>query len=100
MAEASLTRHGKVVNVTSSIVTTPLIKSGPCLDMRSSSVREVVCQEDLRGMVVEHRVHESRENRVVRVLCSRCRIEANSGDRIHLEDSVARVVHGSWRVRW
>ena len=42
-------------------------------------------------MVVEHQVHESRENSVVRVLYSRCRIEANSGDRIHLEDSVARV---------
>ena len=85
--------------MTLSIVTTPLIKSGLCLDMRGSSVREVVCQEDLRGMVVEHEVHESRENSVVRVLYSRCRIEANSGDRIHLEDSVARVVHGSCGVR-
>ena len=99
MAEVRLARDGKVVNVTSSIVTTPLIKSGPCSDMRGSSVREVVCQEDLRCMVVEHQVHESRENSVVRVLYSRCRIEANLGDRIHLEDSVARLVYGGCGVR-
>ena len=100
MAEARLARDGKVVNATSFIVTTALIKSGLWLDMRGSPVREVICQVDLRCMVVEHRVHESRENGVVRVLCSRCRIEANSGDRIHLEDSVARLVYGSCDVRW
>ena len=37
MAAASLVSDGKVVNVTSSIVTTPLIKSGPCSDMRGWS---------------------------------------------------------------
>ena len=45
-------------------------------------------------MFVGHRILESRVNSVERGLCNRCRIEANSGDRIYLEDSVARVVHG------
>ena len=42
MAEAPLVSDGKVVNVTSSIVTTPLIKSGPFTDMKGSSVRVVL----------------------------------------------------------
>ena len=50
-------------------------------------------------MVVEHQIHESRENSVVRVLCSRCRIQAKSGGRINLEDSVARVVNDGCGVR-
>ena len=41
MAKASLVKNGKVVNVASSIVTTPLIKSGPCSDIKGSSVRVV-----------------------------------------------------------
>ena len=41
MAEAPFVKDGKVVNVTSSIVTTPLIKSGPCSDMKGSTVRVV-----------------------------------------------------------
>ena len=41
VVEAPLGRDGKVVNVTSSIMTTPLIKSEPCSDMRGSSVRVV-----------------------------------------------------------
>ena len=51
-------------------------------------------------MVVRRRIHESRKNSVVRVLCSRCRTEASLGDWIDLEDSVARVVHGARGVRW
>ena len=39
MAEAPLVSDGKVVNVTSSIVTTPLIRSGPCSYMRGWSPR-------------------------------------------------------------
>ena len=39
MAEAPLVNDGKVVNVTSSIVTTPLIESRHCLDLKGSSVR-------------------------------------------------------------
>ena len=50
-------------------------------------------------MVVEHRVHQSGEDSVVKVLCNRCRIEANSRDRINLEDGFARVVRGSCGVR-
>ena len=50
-------------------------------------------------MVVGHRMHESREYSVVTVLCNRCRIEANSGDWVDLEDSVARVVHGGRGIR-
>ena len=38
VAEAPLVSAGKVVNVTSSIVTTPLIKSGPCSDVKTLSV--------------------------------------------------------------
>ena len=34
-------KDGKIVNVTSSIVTTPLITSGPCSDIKGSSVRVV-----------------------------------------------------------
>ena len=41
MAEAPLVSDGKVVNVTSSMVTTPPIKSGPCLDMAGLSARVV-----------------------------------------------------------
>ena len=37
MAEVPLVSDGKVVNVTSSIVTTPLIRSGPCSDTRGWS---------------------------------------------------------------
>ena len=50
-------------------------------------------------MVVGHRIHKSRKNSVVRVLCNRYCIEVNSGDWINLEDSVARVVHGGHGVR-
>ena len=39
MAEAPLVSDSKVANVTSSIVTTPLIKSGPCSDIKDLSVR-------------------------------------------------------------
>ena len=39
MAEAPLVGDGKVVNVMSSIMTTPLIRSGPCSDMGSWSPR-------------------------------------------------------------
>ena len=41
VVEASLVSHGKVVNVTSSMVMTPLIKSGTCLDMNGLSARVV-----------------------------------------------------------
>ena len=41
MAEAPLVSDGKVVNVTTSMVTTPLIKSGPCSDMKGLSARGV-----------------------------------------------------------
>ena len=37
MAKAPFVRDGKVENVTSSIVTTPLIKSGPCSDTKETS---------------------------------------------------------------
>ena len=39
VAEAPLVKDGKVVNVAPSIVTTPLVKSGPCFDIKGSSVR-------------------------------------------------------------
>ena len=41
MAKAPVVKDGKVVNVASSIVTTPLIQSGPCSDIKGSSVRVV-----------------------------------------------------------
>ena len=41
MTKAPLVKNGKVVNVASSIVTTPLIKSGPCSDIKGLSVRVV-----------------------------------------------------------
>ena len=50
-------------------------------------------------MIVGHRIYESRENDTVRVLCNRCRIKASSGSWVDLEDSVARVVHGTCSVR-
>ena len=45
-------------------------------------------------IIVGHRIGERRENSVVGALRTRCRIEVESGDRINLDDSVARVVHG------
>ena len=39
VAKAPLVKDGKVVNMASSIVTTPLIRSGPCSDIKGSSVR-------------------------------------------------------------
>ena len=39
VAEAPLVKNGKVVNVASSIVTTLLVKSGPCSDTKDSPVR-------------------------------------------------------------
>ncbi|CAN0389522.1 unnamed protein product, partial [Ascophyllum nodosum] len=41
-AQAPLVKDGRVVNVASSIVTTPLIKSGPCSDTKGLSVVRVV----------------------------------------------------------
>ena len=41
MAEAPLVSDGKVVNVTSSMVMTPLIKSGSCSDVTGLSARVV-----------------------------------------------------------
>ena len=41
MTKAPLVNNGKVVNVASSIVTTPLIKSGPCSDIKGLSVQVV-----------------------------------------------------------
>ena len=41
MAQAPLVKDGRVVNVASSIVTTPLIKSGPCSDTKGLSLRVV-----------------------------------------------------------
>ena len=39
VVETPLWSDNKVVNVASSMVTTPLIKSGPCSGMRGASVR-------------------------------------------------------------
>ena len=50
MAEAPLVSDGKVVNVTSSIVMTPLIRSGPCSDMKGWSPRVAFVRSD--GKVV------------------------------------------------
>ena len=47
MAKAPLIKDGKVVNMASSIVTTPLIKSGPCSDIKGSSVRAVFVKRTL-----------------------------------------------------
>ena len=41
VAEAPLASDGKLVNVTSFMVTTPPIKSGPCSDMNGLSARVV-----------------------------------------------------------
>ena len=41
MARAPLVEDGKVVNMASSIVETPLIKMGPCSDIKGSSMRVV-----------------------------------------------------------
>ena len=41
-------------------------------------------------MVIGRRIHEGRENSVVRVFCDRFCIEAGSGAWIDLENSVAR----------
>ena len=46
--EAPLVSDSKVVNVTASIVATPLVKSGPCSAMRGSSVW-LVCAESNSG---------------------------------------------------
>ena len=102
MAEAPLVSDGKVVSVTSSIVTTPLIRSGPCSDMKglSSRVAFVKRTSGARSSGAESmRIYEGRENRVVRMFCNRCRIEASSGGWIDLQDSVARVVQGARNVR-
>ena len=48
-AEAPLDGDNKVVNVTSFIVTAPLIKSGPCSDMRGLSVRLVFARRTSGG---------------------------------------------------
>ena len=46
--EAPLVSDSKAVNVTASIVATPLVKSGPCSGMRGSSVR-LVCAKSNSG---------------------------------------------------
>ena len=74
--EAPLISDGKTVNVMAPIVTTPLFKSRPCSDMRGSLAWLVCSQEQLRYIVVGHRIHEIQENCVVGVSRTRCRIEA------------------------
>ena len=42
---------------------------------------------------------ETQENSVMDVLRTKRRVEANSGDRINLEDNVAKVVHRGRGIR-
>ena len=57
MAGAPPVKGGKVVNVASFIVSTPLIKLGPCSDIKGSSVRVVFVKRDLRCVVIGYRIH-------------------------------------------
>ena len=50
-------------------------------------------------MIVGHRIYESRENGIVRVLSNRCRVKAGSGGWVDLEDRVTWMVHRSCGVR-
>ena len=50
-------------------------------------------------MVIGYRIHQGREYSVVRGYCNRCHVEANSGDGVNLENSVARVVCGVRGIR-
>ena len=91
MAEAPLVKDGKVVNVASSIVTTPLIKSGPCSDITDSS-GPLVFVKIISGVWSSGTESTKAESVALRG-------SANSGDGVNLEDSVARVVHGVPGIR-
>ena len=61
VAKTPLWSVNKVVKVASSMVTMQPIRSGPCSGMRRV-IALFVSQEYLRGMVIGHRVSESREH--------------------------------------
>ena len=94
VAETPLWSVNKVVNVASSMVTMPPIRSGPCSGMRGASSR-CSCQEYLRGTVIGHRVGESRERGRLDIGRKGGRVEAKVSNRIYLEDRIAGDIPGN-----
>ena len=95
VAETPLWSVNKVVSVASSMVTMPPIRSGPCSGMRGRVIALFVSQEYLRGMVIGHRVGESRERGRLGIGRKGGRIEAKVSNRIYLEDRIAGDISGN-----
>ena len=66
--------------------------------MRGAST-PCVCQACLWGIVVGHRIVESREGGLVSIGWVGGRIETDVRDRINLENSVADGIHGNRGIR-
>ena len=92
VVETPLWSDNKVVNVASFMVTTPLIKPGPCSGMRGASMR---CSWAKNTSGVGHRIDESRERDRLGVGRRGVRVEAKVCDRIDLEDRIAGVLPGN-----
>ena len=89
VAKTPLWSVNKVVNVASSMVTMPPIRSGPCSGMEGRVIALFVSQEYLRGMVIGHRVGESREHGRLGIGRRGGRIKAKVSNRIYIEDRIA-----------
>ena len=88
VAKTPLWSVNKVVNVASSMVTMPPIRSGPCSGMRGASARCSLSQKYLRGMVIGHRFGESRERGRLGIGRKWGRVEAKVSNRIYLENRI------------
>ena len=96
VAKTPLWSVNKVVNVASSMVTMPPIISGPCSGRHEGrAIALFVSQEYLRGMVIGHRVGESREHGRLGIGRKGGRIEAKVSNRIYIEDRIAGDISGN-----
>ena len=89
VVETPLWSDNKVVNVASSMVTTPLINSGPCSGMGGASMRT---QKYLWGVVVGYRKSVSRESGRLGAGARAVCVEAEMGDGVYFEDRIASVI--------
>ena len=78
-----------MVNVASSMVTMPPMRSGPCSSMRGASRRCSCAKSTSGGVVVGHRTGVSEEHGRLGIGRKGVRFEAKVGDRVYLEDRIA-----------
>ena len=95
VAETPLWSVNKVVSVASSMVTMPPDQIRALFRHEGRVIALFVSQEYLRGMVIGHRVGESRERGRLGIGRKGGRIEAKVSNRIYLEDRIAGDISGN-----